>query len=71
MDLMFYAAAMSILVLTYYFVIVRGSRKFMKGKIGFEYYDFGKFNVLLKTVAFLIAIGLVVLIGRFIAFLVQ
>lgn len=68
-DFVFCGIGIAILGSTYYLIVVRQAKVFTETTIGRQYYDFGKFNTLLKTLAFLLLVGLVILIGRLMLFL--
>jgi hypothetical protein len=63
-DLLFYAALSALVGFTYYSLVVRRGRLYIETEIGKQYFDFGKFNVVLKTLFFLAIIGSIVLLGR-------
>jgi hypothetical protein len=51
-----------------YFPIKKASKPYVETNVGFEYYNFGKYNTILKTLAFLLLVGFIILIGRLLDF---
>jgi hypothetical protein len=50
----------------YYFIAFRLARNYIETGSSREYWNWGKFNILLKTLAVLFGYGLAILIGRLI-----
>lgn len=50
-----------------YFLVRKDFRSFLIKSKGFDYYDFGRYNTMFKTLLFLFIIGLIILIGRLFA----
>lgn len=65
-DIIFFGIEILVLGLIYYMLVVRTAKLYIETNIGFEFYDFGKLNHILKTIVFLVGQGVVVLIGRLI-----
>lgn len=70
-DLLFYGVEIAIIGSAYYFLVIQQARLFIETAIGLQYYNFGKFNIVLKTLVILFGFGLVVLISRLLFIVLQ
>lgn len=63
-EVLFYGIEITVIGFTYYLIVIREAKFFIETPVGKEYFDFGKFNGILKILAFLFLFGLVVVSGR-------
>jgi hypothetical protein len=63
-ELLFYGIEITVICFTYYLIVIREAKLFIETPVGIEYFDFGKFNGILKILAFLFLLGVVVVFGR-------
>jgi undecaprenyl pyrophosphate phosphatase UppP len=63
--------AILISILLYYAIRIRQAKTFIERGLDREYYDFGRYNTILKTLAILAILGLIILLGRAAMFILR
>ncbi len=66
-DIFFSGVALALIVIVY-FLIRKTWKSYLRDNLGFEYYNFGKHNILFKTLITLLLFALIIFIGRLFAF---
>ena len=67
-DIFFLGIVLALIAIVY-FLIQKTRKSYIKNNLSSQYYNFGKFNTLFKTLIVLLLLGFIILIGRLFAFI--
>jgi len=71
LDIICLSIQLSIAGYIYYLVCVKEAKRYVESKEYIPYYNFSKLNLPIKTLFFLLGVGIIVLVGRLIIYLIS
>jgi hypothetical protein len=69
-DIFFLGIALALIAIVYFF-IRKIWKSYLRDTLSYQYYNFGKYNTLFKTLIVLLLVGFIIFIGRLFAFFLQ